>query len=414
MYLPQELFDEGKYFFVRKEYKEALYFYKKLVQTDENNAHFNFQVGECYLNIPGQEHLAVPFFEKAVQNTVPKREYRAKDFHEENAPLHALYYLGNAYRIADRLEDALDAYNKFMDSPYFYGNYNISVVETEIKSCERAKIIQDSPIQMNKISLSDPFSSDFSETNPVLSQDGKTLVFIRRLKFYDAVFVSRNKDGKWNELININQQIESDGDLYPTGINTNGTLLLFASERDGSSDIYFSEYNGESWSVAEKIPGKINSLANETFASFGENDETIYFISDRQRGRGGKDVWVSNREKDGEWSKPSNLGKTINTNLDEEAPVFCREENTLYFSSKGHYTMGGFDIFYSQKNFDEWSLPVNVGYPVNSTRDDLFYYVRSDCNTGYYSVFDYNSGIAEIFLIEINSKFSLPEMGEHE
>jgi tetratricopeptide (TPR) repeat protein len=406
---PQELFDEGKYFFVRRDYKEALYFFKKLTETESTNAHFNFKVGECYLNIPGQEHLAVPYFEKAAMKTVPKRQYRAKDFNETNAPLHALFYLGNAYRYAGDLESALKAYSKFMDSPYFYGNYNLSVVETEMKSCERAKIIQDAPIDLDIIALDAPIASSFSESHPVISHDGKTMVFIRGLKFYDAVFVSSLENGNWNELVNINQEIGSDGDLYPTGLNTNGTMILFTREKDGASDIFYSEYNGTTWSMAEKLPGKINSLANETYASFGENDETIYLVSDRQSGKGGKDIWVSKKDKDGDWSRPKNLGKKINTEFDEETPVLCRKDKTLFFSSKGHYNMGGYDIFYSNFKKGDWVQPMNVGYPLSTTGDDIFYVVRPDCNSGYYSIIDKDSGVADIFLIEVKSKLAIPE-----
>ena len=145
---PTELFDEGQYFFHREDYKEALYFFNRLTQKIPGNANYHFKVGECYLNIPGQEHLAVKHFEAAVEKTVPKKEYKDKDFNEESAPLHAYFYLGNAYRIDGQLDEALKAYNRFIDSPYFLNNYNLNVVENEIFSCERAKIIQDSPIKM--------------------------------------------------------------------------------------------------------------------------------------------------------------------------------------------------------------------------------------------------------------------------
>ncbi|QQS52002.1 MAG: PD40 domain-containing protein [Bacteroidota bacterium] len=405
---PEELFDDAQYFFNRKDYKEAVFFFKKLLEVKPNNANFNFKAGECYLNIPGQEHLAVPYFEKACLHTVPKNQYKDRDYNESKAPLHAYYYLGNAYRMAEQLESALKAYNKFIDSPYFYGNYNLAVVEQEIKSCERAKIIQDSPIDMVRTQMGEPISSSSSEFNPVISFDNQTFVFVRGLKFYDAVFVSRLVDNQWSEPVNINPEIGSDGEYYPTGINSNGTMILFVQVNTDNSDIFFSQFDGQTWSKLQKLPGKVNSIANESFASFGADDKTIYLVSNRNGGRGGKDIWISSLSESGEWSKPKNLGKTVNTKLEEESPVYCHETGALFFSSQGHYNMGGFDIFYSHKKNNQWSIPRNVGYPLNTTRDNLNFIVNGKCNTGYYSIIDQESGVSDIFLIELKSTLSIP------
>lgn len=406
---PKELFTEGQYFYVREDYSEALYFFKKLQATNKENAHFNFKVGECYLNIPGQEFKAVPYFEVAAQKTVPKKDFNTRDFNELYAPLHAYFYLGNAYRMAGDLESALKAYQKFIDSPYFYGHYNYNVVETEIKSCERAKIIQDSPIDMNKELVQDPISTGFSEYNPVLSHSANKIAFVRGLKFYEAVFVAEFIDGQWTKAVNISPEIGSDGDYYPTGMNMDGTVMLLARNFDGNSDIYYSEFDGVKWSKAQKLPGKINSLANESFASFGETDDIIYLVSDRQKGRGGKDIWKVQKDKEGNWSRPKNLGKEINSKLDEDTPMLCRKNRTLFFSSKAHYNMGGFDIFYSNLEGNDWTVPRNIGYPLNTTRDDLFYTVSPECSWGYYSIIDKDSGLSDIFKIEVNSVLAIPE-----
>ncbi len=406
---PQELFDEGQFFFNRGEYKEALYYFKRLVDTDKENANFNYKVGECYLNIEGMEYKAVPYFEKAAEKVVPKKDYKGRDFYETKAPLHALFYLGNAYRVDGNLDMALKAYDKFVDSPYYYGNYNLRIVKDEIKSCERAKIIQDSPIDYSSEPLESTINTTFSESNPVISADEKTLVFLRGLKFYNAVYVSKLIDGKWQEPVNISQEIVSEGDFYPTGINSDGTEILFTRTFENRADIYSSKFDGKKWSKAERISGKINSLANETFASFADNDRTIYFVSDRQKGRGGKDIFISKREKNGSWSKAKNLGKTINTDLDEDTPVFCTNTNKLYFSSKGHYNMGGYDIFTSKIEAKKWNIPRNIGYPVNTTNNDRFFMVTPEGNSGYYSIIDKETGYSDIYYIKIKSVMDLPD-----
>lgn len=404
---PEELFSEGQYFFQRGDYKEALYFFKQLVAQFPGQANYNFKAGECYLNISGMEEFAVPYLEVAVKQTVPKKNYKAKDFAEGNAPLHAYFYLGNAYRAAGRLDDALTVYNAFLASPYFYGNYNQNVVEQEMKSCERAKIIQDSPIELVNTPLDTNINTSYNEYNPVISRDGRTLAFVRGLKFYEAVFVSRLTESGWSKPVNISEEIVSDGDYYPTGLGSDGKTMLLVRTLNENADIYISKFINGKWSKAEKLPGKVNTIQTESFASFGYSDSTIYLVSNRSGTRGGLDIFVS-EFKDGVWGKPKNLGKTINTEYDEDTPSLCIDGKTLFFSSKGHYNMGGFDIFYSYKENKKWADPRNAGFPVNTTRDDRFFYVFDDCMTGLFSILDRETGVADIYQIEIKSKPALP------
>jgi len=405
---PKELFEEGQYFFEREDYKEAAYFYTKLVEKIPDNANYNFKAGECYLKIPGQEHLAVSFFEKAAKKVIAKNDYKENDFSEYNAPLHALFYLGNAYRISGKLDDALKTYEKFIDSPYFYHSYNINFVEQEINSCERAKIIQDVPIDLIKTKVNNKINTNYSEFNPVVSADENTLIFNRGLKFYDAIFMSKKIDGDWATPVNINEEVVSDGDFYPTALNSNGTILLLTREENQNADIYISYYRNNKWTKAEKIPGKINTYVQETYATFGTDDNTIYLVSDRQGSVGGKDIFVSKLDSKGNWGKPKNIGSIVNTSEDEETPVICNSGNTLFFSSKSHYNMGGFDIFYSYFENNKWSTPRNVGYSLSTTRDDLFYIVNKGCMTGFYSIIDTETGFADIYEIETKTFLAVP------
>lgn len=402
---PKEMFDEGKYFFQREDYKEALYFFSRLTDEYPENANFNFLTGECYLNIPGQEHLAVPFLEMAAKYTIPKKEYNSRSFDEKNAPLHAYFYLGNAYRYAGKLDEALEVYNTFLDSPYFYGNYNLSVVEQEIKSCERAKIIEDSPIDIQYTPFAGSINTEFSEFNAILSADGNTLVFMRGLQFYNAVFVSQKVEDVWQQPVNINQQIISDGDFYPTGISKDGTKILFVREENQNADIYISEYKNAVWSKAEKLNGKVNTLYSESFASFANNDKSILVVSNK---KGNQDIYMSNQGVDNSWSKLKSVGKSINTDLDEDTPVLCNNEKTIFFSSKGHFGMGGFDIFYSNLEGKKWSTPRNVGYPVSTTGDDLFFMTESGCKSAVYSIIDKDTGLSDIYIVNIIEPLAIP------
>ncbi len=362
-----EYFDEAEYFFNRDEFEEAAYYYRKVLQQYPDNANFNFKLGSCYLNIPGSESLAVPYLEKAVTKTVEKNKYRPKAFEEKNAPLHAYFYLGNAYRFDNQLDKALTAYQTFINSPWFYGNYNENIVENEVKTCERAKIIQDSPVSLTEILLPGPVNSEASELHPVISGDQKTIVFIRKLKFYDAILLCRLEDDRWSEPLNLNPLVGSDGDFYPACLSADGKELYLVKTSSGGGDLYVSFYRNNTWTRAEKLGGGVNSGANESAAWLTEDGQMLYFSSDRGSGKGGLDIFTAKRTGENQWGKAKNAGKSINTVFDEDSPCLVNYDKTLYFSSKGHYSMGGFDLFYAPRDGKKWSAPVNVGYPVNNT-----------------------------------------------
>ncbi len=396
-----EYFKDGEYFFNRGEYKDAVIYYLKLLAIDSLNSNYNFKVGECYLNIPSKEHRAIPYFEKAIKRIVPKNKYKKRSQDEVNAPLHAYFYLGNAYRINNQLDKALESYEKFIDSPYFWGNYNQNIVENEIKSCERAKIIQDAPLDYEKVNLGDAINSDFVEERPVVSGDGQTLVFIRRLKFYDAVFYSVREKEKWRKATNINPEILSDGEFCPTGLSYDGKQLLLVRKETGTENIYISFLEEGTWSKAVAL-ADINSASSDIHASFNREGNEIYISSNRSKSKGGYDIFQSKLTSKGIWSKPKNLGKSINTEFNEQCAYDFSSPNVLFFSSEGHYNMGGYDIFYSKKDGKKWTIPVNIGYPINDTRNNLYYCPSDKLREGYYATEDIEGyGETDIFLIII-------------
>lgn len=368
----QGLFNDAEYFFWSEEYKEAIYYYKQLLELDPNNANIHYKIGEAFLNIPGEEPSGIPYFEKAKENLCKKKEYKRKSFSERRAPLHALFYLGNAYRINNELDKALNVYEKFVNSPWYEGQYNLTVVENEIKATERAKIIKDSPTRILQHNFGQPVNSELDEFNPVISGDKLTLVFVRSLKFYDAIFYTVLKNGQWTEPVIINPMIGSDGEMYPTGLSYDGKTLLLVKRQRNNDDIYITSFEDQAWTKAAPVSDNINTRKNEDHASFSKNGQKIFFSSDRRRGEGGYDIWVSHKKR-GMWDKPKNLGETINTEFDETTPFPVNNGETVYFSSKGHYNMGGFDVFYSTIDDNQWLTPVNVGYPINTTGDNLFF-----------------------------------------
>jgi len=400
---PKELFSEGVYFYLAEEYTEALYYFLQLQNLFPENANFNFKVGDTYLHIPGQEPKAIPFLEKAVTKTSLK--YKPRSYTEESAPHYAYFSLGNAYRINNEVDKALDTYQAFKQSDDFEGNYNESMVDDEIKKCQRAQIIKDAPLVIRKTKLDSPINTANNDYDPVLSGDGNTLVYVTALKFFDAIELSRKTNGTWSEPEVLNPQVGSDGNLSPTSLNFDGTELYMVDNDESNRDIYVSHLDGRFWSKAEKLGPVINSKSMETHACISSDGKTLYFSSDRRGGFGKLDIYSSERSESGEWSEPVNLGDKINSVQNEETPFITKDNTRLFFSSTDHFNMGGYDIFYSDLIDGKWTDPVNIGFPINTTGDNLFYFPIDNDKLAYMTEIDPNgSGFSDIYFVEILEK----------
>ena len=407
----KELFQDGEEYFQSEDYSEAIYYFLQLEQMGNINANVKYKIGVCYMNIPGEETKAIPYFEEAVKHITLK--YKPKSIDERQAPLHTLFYLGNVYRMDNQLGKALEVYDKFVNHQGYEGTYNTGIVETEIKACERAKIIQDSPVDVKWQNLGVTINSPSSETHPVVSGDETVLIFLTKLKFYSAVYFSKKNGDSWSSPENINPQILSDGEFYPTAVSYDGKDLYLVKKGTKNMDIYLSHYVNGEWTVAKPLNKNINSSSDENAATITKDGNTMYFTSNRSGSRG-FDIYKSVKEADGEWGKAENLGKVINTKGDEATPSISPDGKTLYFSSVGHYNMGGMDIFYSVLQKDgTWSLPSNIGYPVNTTTDNVGFQTIGDGSIGYISrIAPDGVGKEDIYRAEIKGKFIQPDRQE--
>lgn len=248
--------------------------------------------------------------------------------------------------------------------------------------------------------LSRKVNSSFNDYAPVITADGQTMFFTSRrpvtkkeLKkkkearenIYRSTF---NEDQKgWDEAIMLPQNINNPS-RYNSNIaisNDGQRLLIYRDDQFGNGDIFESFLKGETWSDPQPFPKVINSEAHESSASIAPDGRTIYYVSERLGGIGGRDIWKCTKENDGSWSAPINLGPVVNTNTDEESVFIHPDGKTLYFSSKGHGSKGGYDIFKTEMHNGQWSNPMNLGEPINTTGDDLFFVLTADGETGYYA-----------------------------
>lgn len=380
----KDVFNDGEYFLMSEDYPEALNAYLKVYEYIPENANLNYRIGLCYLNIPRQKTQAIPYLEFAC-NHISSR-YTESSFNETRAPAHSLFLLATAYQINNDFDLAKLTFEEYKSFLKVNDVYEIDFVNHQIRSCELAKKLIREPVKIEIGVLSDLIPKEKPSYNPVLSADGNTLVYLTEERFYKAIWMVKKEEGIWTEPVNITSQIQSDGDCQPTSISYDGTTLYMAMINNYGADIYISYYNDGIWTPKEKMGKPINSRFWETHATISRDGKTLYFTSNRNGGMGGLDIYRSQLDKNGKWGDAENLGSVINTPYNEESPFVIGYGKILYFSSQGHDGMGGFDIFKSVAQPDgSWSLPINIGFPINCADDDLFYYPVEDNKTALYA-----------------------------
>lgn len=399
----KRVFVDAEYYLLYEEYRDALPLYQEIQKSYPNNANIAFRIGQCYLNIPSEKNKSIQYFEKAIIKTSDK--YREGYFTENNAPKEAYLLYGRALRINGLFDKALDAFNTYKRLISSDDKADLFVVDVEIQSIEVAKSMLAKPRNYTFKSLGRNINSSFPEINPVSNSIGNILIYTSLQRFYNAVLFSEFKDSTWTSPTNLNSQLFADGPITTVGISEDGESVVLSRNDNDDFNLYMSRFDKtkKSWTPLEKLPKEINGRSWETFGSLSKSGDTLYFSSNRDGGFGGFDLYMSVKTGNGVWSNPTNLGSEINTPLDESSPFITSEGKKLFFCSRGHATMGGYDIFVSTRNVGRWSVPENLGYPLNTTDDDIFFFPIGDGKKGFISRTTPEShGDNDIYLITID------------
>ncbi len=380
----RQYFYDGEFFLVEEEYTDALFAYEKVYNAGyQDYASINYRIGVCLLNIAGRKEEAVPYLEKSVEDITER--YREGVFRENRAPVDAWLYLGNAYRIRNELDKACDAYKKYQSLVDRQELQNYA--QTQIDACQTALEQMNNPGYMITRNLGETINTKEDNFRPVVSANEDVLVYMTGLKFYDALFYTKKNTDEWNAPVNITPQVQSDGDQYVSHISPDAKMLLLVKQDNYGSDIYYSRFENGMWTKSRPIE-KLNTKYYESHASITADGNAIFLASNRKDAIGGMDIYYSIRNESGEWSEPMNAGPVINTGLNEDHPFISRSGDTLVFASQGHNSMGGYDIYYTVKDKEgNWTKPVNFGYPMNTTDDDLFFAMGNNVNEGYRALF---------------------------
>ena len=395
----------------KEDYKTALRLYRDLYASQSDNATINYRIGQCHLSL-GNVNEALKYFEKA---------YNLDNFVDG-----INLALGTAYHLKGDLNKAVEEYNKYK-STLSAGKLKKDNVTEYLEQCAYAQTIMSSPIDVKIINLGKDINSEYPDYSPSISLDGKTFIFTSRRSdtkgkgrdnydygFYEDIYISEyNEDEKkWNTAKGIKGRLNTEFHDASMSISPDGTQIFVyknVPNKTQSGDIYVSTKGSTGkWTKPKPLQKKtINTSYFESSACLSADGNTLYFVSERKKGYGKGDIYRSTKTGKNNWSIPENLGPMINTTQDEIGVFIHPDGKTLFFSSKGHKGMGGYDIYRSVLENETWSQPENLGYPVNTTGDDVHFVMTTDNKTGYYSSLK-SDGYGEKDIYQINfEKFDI-------
>jgi len=398
--------------FNKSNLQKAQQYYLKALAIDSTDSYTNFQVGAIYYLSDSFRIRSLPYFIKTIK-------YSGSGV--DDTIIDAYYYIGNCYVLLKNYPAATKAFNTYIghiDPNSRVDETIMQEIKHNIEICTDApgiinrstdsagNILNKKPGMLYVKNLGGAINTPYAEYAQVLMNHDSTILFTSRRptsqkgkkdfmtdQYYEDIFISHiDSDGHWETPSVFSTQLHfSSGkdNLASVTITSDGnTLFIYHNGR-----VWESHVKNGVWSKPEKIGKNIKQIRRyipSVFLSF--DGQKLFLVSDRDGGMGGKDIYESDKQSDGKWSTPKNLGPQINTPYDEDAPYLMPDNKTLYFSSKGHPGLGGFDIFKSVYENGQWSTPVNLGSPINSTGDDIYFTYDTAIQRGFFSSSRVNQG----------------------
>lgn len=372
-----KLFDQGKKLQSTRDFIGAIDKYNQAIQNDSSFAEAYRQAGAAYtiLSKPGQ---ALPYYAEL-----------ARRFPEVPRYIGAHLKMAEATFAEGKYQDALQYSSKYLSFITSKDRYYVKA--TAIKNnCRFALARIENPLDFNPRPLEYPLNQFKQQYFPVLSADQASLFFIKRDNDEEIYVAKKNDDNSWSVPTPIDSAITSEYNEGTCSVSADGRTMVFTScmRRDGfgSCDLYITHKTGEHWSEPKNLGRPINSSAWDSQPALTADGKTLYYVSNRKGGLGKRDIWVSHYSVEAGWSHPRNLGPGINTISDDISPFIHVNEQTLFFATNARIGFGGFDIYYSDRDTaNNWTKPVNFGYPINTHNDELAMFITADGTQGYYS-----------------------------
>lgn len=383
-------------------FRKAIPHLQAAYDFNPNSSQLNYQLGLAYFN-SDKKYKCGEFF------------IRAYELNEEVSP-DILFFVGVGYHLKSDWESAMDYYNSFLQSDEADEVFT-ELTNKKIEECENGQDLSMTPTRVWIDNLGENVNSEYSDFAPVITADERKMFFTSRREgasggnmdevreYYEDIYYAEKPLGEeeWTEAKNLGVPINTKTHDATVGISPDGErLLIYRSKKRAGGDIYYAteDENGD-WTKPTAFGDNINSDRHEPDASISFDGKKLYFSSDMEGGYGMHDIYVSEWDEEAEqWGKPENLGPNVNTRFDERGPFIHPDNYTLYFSSGGHNSIGGLDVFTSKLEDGVFSRPTNLGVPINSPDDDVYFVVAGNGRFAYYSSFK-EDGIGEkdIYLV---------------
>jgi outer membrane protein OmpA-like peptidoglycan-associated protein len=394
----KRLLSDAKEALQRREFTPAIALYEKVLTTESDNIEALFGAGVANLHGKHREK-SLPYLQKV---------YKMNPAFDEDLK----EYLAEAYQISNLFKEATKLFKEMEQALVIRLEKvgrdkdkraeieeKIKICQKHIKECQYGENYLNAPVDAQIENVGKVINSHFADYAPVISADESIMVFTSRRddstggckddadgQPCEDIYISFQKEGVWTAPRNVGSPVNSKRHDACIALSPDGKeLFVYRDDSRGTGDIYFSKSeDGLKWSSVEEFKA-VNSPEHETSISITADYKTVYFASNREGGLGGLDIWKCTKDEKGKWSKPENLGNEINTPYDDDAPFIMPDGKTLYFSSKGHTSMGSYDIFKTEIKGGLWGKPENLGYPINSADSDVFFVISANGRHGYYA-----------------------------
>lgn len=373
----------NKFFELAQNYEAALPLYQQAVDEGVSDPIVHYRLGVCYAEayMLNQQLKAIPYLEFARNNASASE-----------VPAELYYYLGKTYHKDIQVQEAInsfDQYKKLAKPANKLVQQKLEDATRQLDMCKNALFLMNEKKGIVIHSFGETINSANTEYNPVVTADESMMAYTalreERGKLVEKIFVAE-KSGNENWGTPKEIDLKTDFNVGTAGISADGReMIVFVGGANKTGSLYTIKKSDKGWSVPVTMGDNVNSRFLETTASITPNGKTIYFASNRNSGYGGMDIYKAELQSDGKWGRPENLGPSVNTPFDEDAPFIHPDSRTLFFTSNGPHSMGGYDIFKTNFVGGKWGEPENLGYPINTPTDDNYFTLTANGKMGYFS-----------------------------
>ncbi|EMR01258.1 OmpA family protein [Cesiribacter andamanensis] len=371
VYRAEKLFEIGNYADALKGYQEA-------IQAGEGSPYLLYKAGRCYLESKqfAEKIKALPLLQQAAPGA-------------DKLPAEYQLALGDAFYVNARPLEALQAYERYQKLVAKDAAKQKTVKERKAQ----AQLAQEHMSNAKQVALQplqNGVNTEFTEYNPVVSADESLMAYTllkpadsrSSQKALEQIMLVKKEGGSWSAPQPLKV---SNFNAGTAGLSADGQQMIIYLQDNTGGNLYLLKRSGDSWGKPQEMPGDLNSRFVETTASITPDGKTIYFASNRPGGRGGMDIYKTELQPNGSWGRAQNLGPQINTEADEDAPFIHPDGRTLYFTSNGRGSLGGNDVFRTHLLAGQWSIPQNMGYPINTVANESYFTLTADGSRAYFS-----------------------------